>query len=175
MSRFKLLSAALFVGWCTGCAGMGATVLREPVTVVPTRTAGVTFVIVRPAHDVRPSSVQQPGDGGVVMPASDYILLCDARAMTGMQCAIPTEAALARYSYTPNVGPAPTHIDEGVGTLADLNITRANADDAAAANPTPAPALQAPVAAPESPPAMAPTQTPLMAPSPAPGSQPVTQ
>jgi len=169
MSLFLKAGALVLVGCCVACAG-GAVVVREPVTLVRTRTAGVTFVIVRPASKERQSGVQQPGDGSAVMPESDYMLICDARGTTGMVCAIPAEAALARYSYTPNGAPAPTNIDEGVGTLADVTIARdSTTSDPSDARPaaTAAPAPTQPTVTPET--------APVMAPSPPPSSQAVTQ
>lgn len=177
MTRFNMALVALALGGSIGCGAAGVEVLREPVTVVPTRTAGVTFVIVRPAQKMQASSVQQPGDGGAVMPASDYILICDARGMTGMQCAIPSEAAIARYSYIPTSAPGPTNVDEGVGTLADVTITRDNAD--ADADPTDArrpAAAPPPPPPPPPPPANAAPEAPaIMAPTPPPSAQAVPQ
>jgi hypothetical protein len=126
--------------------------LVEPVTVVATRTPGVSFVVVRPT--VTPghqnTSRVQPGDNAAVNGASWYVLLCDARPADGMHCFLPTEAALSRYSYTPTSGVAPAAIDQGVGTLADFSthLSRDKDDAEHAPAATPAPAEPSPPPAP---------------------------
>jgi len=135
-----------------GCA---PTDLVAPVTVVATRTPGVSFVIVRPKSTVghHTASRLQPGDNSKVNNASWYMLMCDARPVDGMHCSIPTEAALARYSYTPATGVAAAPIDQGVGTLSDFSthLSR-DKDDAEPVAPAPAPATVPTVAPPAAPP-----------------------
>jgi len=135
--------------------------LVEPVTVVATRTPGVSFVVVRPT--VSPghqnTSRVQPGDNAAVNGASWYVLLCDARPADGMHCFVPTEAALSRYSYTPTAGVASAPIDQGVGTLADFSthLSRDKDDAEHAPVTTPAPVTPAPA---EPPAAAAPPPAP---------------
>jgi hypothetical protein len=156
----KYLALSLMLG------GLGAcqvnTKLVEPVTVVATRTPGVSFVVVRPWADQAHAGAtrMQPGDGSKVNASSWYVLLCDARPADGMHCAVPTEAALARYSYTPNVGTATAPIDQGVGTLADFS-THVSRDKDAEEDPAVTPAAAAPAAA-----AVAPASVAPLAPSP---------
>jgi hypothetical protein len=110
----------------------------EPVTLVPTRTPGVTFVVVRPVvAGTGDKRRVQPRDNAQVDPNSEYILMCDARPADGMRCSVPTEAALARYSYAPMTGNADAPIDEGVGTLADVSthVTKEGEEDKAAEAP----------------------------------------
>ena len=113
------------MGLLVACAmgvGCNHVVQVAPVTVVPTRTAGVAFVVVRPTAKVGEGKHRiQPSDGKPIDATSQYILLCDARGVDGMRCAIPTEAAIARFSYTPRSGRAAVPVDEGVGTLADIS------------------------------------------------------
>jgi hypothetical protein len=122
--------------------------LFEPVTVVTTRTPGVSFVVVRPlVQQGRGTARQQPGDGKQVDANSWYILMCDARPADGMHCVVPTEASLARYSYTPITGNAAAPIDEGVGTLADIstNISKEKDKDDASSSVPPSSAPAAPL------------------------------
>ncbi len=155
----RYLTLLMMMGLLGACEGSVRMV--EPVTVVATRTPGVSFVVVRPTADRMHAGATrtQPGDNSKVNGSSWYVLLCDARPVDGMHCAVPTEAALARYSYTPNVGNAAAPIDQGVGTLADFSthISRdkdAEEEPAAAAPAAAAPALVAPA---EPPPAAAST------------------
>ena len=116
MKRMGLLLFCAMGVACTRVAPMA------PVTVVHTRTPGVAFVVVRPtAKSMEATKRVQPHDGKPIDPTSQYILLCDARPVDGMRCSIPTEASIARYSYTPRSSNAAVPVDEGVGTLADLS------------------------------------------------------
>ena len=77
----------------TGCVaitlGCNPVIYRDPVTVVPTRTPGVAYVIVHPNMDQQSSTAPtQPGDGTRVQGNSDYVLLCDARPPDGMRCSL---------------------------------------------------------------------------------------
>lgn len=142
----SLLAAPIFLAlsWTLGCVEVAAV---EPVTVVPTRTPGVTFVVVRPVVQGQGDKHRvQPRDNKQVDPNSQYILLCDARPADGMRCSVPTEAALARYSYTPMTGNADAPIDEGVGTLSDISThvtkdeeKKSGAEGAPAESPPPPP------------------------------------
>jgi hypothetical protein len=108
----------LAIGSFAFALGCVPVVYRDPVTVVPTRTPGVAYVIVHPNMDQQPAtSPTQPGDGSRVQGNSDYVLLCDARPPDGMRCSVVVEAAFDRYSYTPANGVAAAPVREGVGTL----------------------------------------------------------
>jgi hypothetical protein len=147
MKHLGLLGALALIG-CT------QQQLVEPVTVVATRTPGVSFVVVRPninqGHEK--TTRVQPGDNAAVNGSSWYVLLCDARPADGMHCFVPTEAALSRYSYTPTSGIAAAPIDQGVGTLSDFSahLSRDRDKDenepAPPAAPTPPPPVVPPAA-----------------------------
>ena len=102
--------------------GCGAAVpAAAPVDYVWTRTPGVVFVIVRPApltgkrYPVTPDQ----GSGQPVDPHAEYVLACDARSPEGMRCEVASEAALRRYSYTPNPVTSAPAMDQNVGELVD--------------------------------------------------------
>ncbi len=146
--------------WALALIGCTQQQLVEPVTVVATRTPGVSFVVVRPNINQghQKTSRVQPGDNAAVNGSSWYVMLCDARPADGMHCFVPTEAALSRYSYTPTSGIAAAPIDQGVGTLSDFSthLSRDKDDNelappAASAPPPPI----VPPAAPTPPPAAA--------------------
>lgn len=88
-------------------------------TVVPTKTPGVVFVIVHPKmakQDAAIPGVTQPGNDKKVGSDADYIMLCDGRPVDGMHCDMLTEAALARFTYHPAQGNAPTAVDEDIAS-----------------------------------------------------------
>lgn len=115
---FVLMSSCL----CLAALGCNKHVIEDPVTVVQTRTPGVAFVIVRPYIKGSSSDVQQSRDGRGVDPESQYILMCDARRPEGMQCRIPPEAALEKHSIGRQSEQPAAPIDQGVGTLADIDV-----------------------------------------------------
>ncbi|HVU05153.1 MAG TPA: hypothetical protein VHE30_25565 [Polyangiaceae bacterium] len=102
--------------WVTlpGCGP--AVVPLNPVTVVATRTPGVSMVIVRPVSD-------RMTERGQIDRRSEYVLLCDGRGADGMHCAIMPEVGGDRRSrgVVPDQ-PAP-QVDEGLSTLADIQIS----------------------------------------------------
>src|SRR5262245_6667750 len=116
----KLTSAAV----CALLAGCAGTQVVEPVTVVPTHTPGMAFVLVRPLIPNSDKHRVQPRDNKQVDPNSEYILLCDARPVDGIRCSVPTEAALARYSYAPLTGNASKPIDEGIAALQNTDVEK---------------------------------------------------
>lgn len=144
-----------------GCA-TETVVVREPVTVVPTRTPGVAFVIVRPAAGPGSSLPErrQPGDDDEVNPSSDYILLCDARPVEGMYCGMPSEAALRRFSYTATPGKAAAPVGDAIGTL-DQNGIGVSGAGLGQGTSTAPPPLPAPAAVPPPPSAPLPPPPPL--------------
>jgi hypothetical protein len=91
------LLALAAASWLVGC---GAPVeLRRPVTVVPTKTPGLAYVIVHPVTKTsKGDAAPRIGD---VHRNSDYILLCDGRFGDGMRCSIPDEVAFERASEHP--------------------------------------------------------------------------
>jgi hypothetical protein len=145
------VGCALSVG-STGCS---ETKYVAPVTVVPTHTPGVAFVVVRPNLTASHSSRTQPGDGKPIAPNTQYLLLCDGRPVDGMYCGIPTEAAVTRYSYAPRTGNAQAPVDEGIGTLGAATTVQATISDGASeqvaptsgSNPATAPAAGSAAAA----------------------------
>jgi hypothetical protein len=79
-----------------GAAGCAPVELRKPVTVVPTSTPGVAYVLVQPVtwkdrDDADPELAETDRN-------SDYILLCDARYGDGMRCAVAPEVSRSRFS-----------------------------------------------------------------------------
>jgi hypothetical protein len=134
------------------------------VQYVPTRTAGVMFVVVRPSTSStkRYAEVQEPGDGVTVNPDSNYLLICDARRPDGMHCEMATEVALRKFSATPPAGAGAPTIDEGIGTVPDISIehkTTPQGNESAGPAPPPPPPPPAPPA-PVAPAATAPAPTP---------------
>jgi hypothetical protein len=108
----------------------------KPVTVVETSTPGVAFVIVSPqiTRDVSSWAEHEKL-------ARQYILLCDGRPADGMHCEIPTEAAIARISQHPKVGPAKEPLDIGLGIIEGAKPApdKDNAGDKDKAGDKPAP------------------------------------
>lgn len=123
MIYWRLQLASTLLAATTGLLGCVPTQQQPAVVLVPTRTAGVAFVIVRPSVRERAGTSQrvQAANGKRIGPNSQYVLLCDGRAADGMHCELPVEAAVERYSYTPRTGRAAAPIDQGVGTLADIS------------------------------------------------------
>ena len=81
------------------------------ITIVPTHTPGVSFVIVRPSPDKdTPTNMYAKLE-------REYVLLCDGRPADGMHCAVPQEAALARVSEHPRVGAAKSSIELWLGKI----------------------------------------------------------
>lgn len=106
------------------CAAAGCTsvVTAPAIKVIPTRTPGVSYVVVRPAFDKRTTTETPDGTGEKVWAASEYLLLCDARPATGMVCTQPPEASTARVSLDPPGDKTTTPVDLGVGVLADISV-----------------------------------------------------
>jgi hypothetical protein len=153
--------AAPLVGALSGC---GAAMVGAPVHYIATRTAGVMFVVVHPDTPATKHYVElkQPGDDAKVHPDSEYLLICDGRKAEGMHCDMATEATLSRFSATPAPTGSVPVIDEGVGTVPDINIQhRTTPAEASSAGPsTSAPAGSGSAAALPPPPAPPPPPTP---------------
>lgn len=147
MKLLLMLSAAFTLALGVSLGGCAETKPMVPVTVIPTRTPGVAFVIVRPEVSGAHGRRTQPGDGKPIAPSSQYLLLCDARPAEGMNCSIPTESAVARYSYAPRTGPAAAPLDDGIGTLAGSSavvVKSGSSEITVAPATTPAPGAGAP-------------------------------
>ena len=119
LRRVSFAAALVLVGAAAGCVPKPAVKgFVGGVTYVPTTTPGVMFVIVDP-HVLSPERYrelrtrEQPG-GGVVGPNSQYILLCDGRAVDGMRCQVASEASLARWSFVPHNVQAPVPVSANV-------------------------------------------------------------
>jgi hypothetical protein len=90
--------AAVIAGLSLGCGGARVVMplaVNNPVTVVPTTTEGVAFVIINPA--VRDGG-HIPGQRGTVAQTSQYTLVCDARAAAAMQCRLIEEIGSTAYT-----------------------------------------------------------------------------
>jgi hypothetical protein len=128
-------------------AGVGAS----PVTVVSTRTPGVALVVVRPFYTKNSTT-------DAIDRTSQYVLLCDGRPADGMHCGVMPEVGTDRISRgVPPSGAVPV-IDEGIGTLSDLQLrySQEGTSSGAVAKdlPTPPapPATPSPAVAPAAPP-----------------------
>ena len=171
----RLLLAAVGLG-ALGCVPPEQQVGYRPIELIPTRTPGVAFVVVSPRMPKQPSGISQPGDGSAVSAASQYVMLCDARPVEGMQCSLIQEASTDRFSYTPATGNAPAPVSEGVGTL--TSVIRVDQEGACVAGDELREAAQAaPPPPPPPPPAPArvPAPQPVVPPPAAPAAAPAAQ
>lgn len=114
--------------------------LGPAIDVVETRTPGVSYVIVHPDFKKKVESDRLDDTGNTVSAESDYVLLCDARASTGMTCMRPPEVATSRLSFGTDQVPATQPVEEKVGVLADVSIESSHKTKAAEeAEPQPPP------------------------------------
>jgi hypothetical protein len=111
----------------------GPEVVAPPVTVVATHTPGLKYVIVR--HSALRDDF---GSKAAFSKASDYILLCDGRAVDGMHCIIPPEVGL-HASVGPTLPQAPAPVPSLIGELAGVSEEHLSvaAPAPAAAGPAP--------------------------------------
>jgi hypothetical protein len=116
----NLILAIFTVSWAA--AGCGPVITGPAVKVIPTRTPGVSYVVVRPAFEKRTTTERPDGTGEKVWAVSEYLLLCDARPATGMVCTRPPEVSAARVSLDPPGDKTTTPVEFGVGVLADISI-----------------------------------------------------
>lgn len=152
--------AGLLLAVCLGVSACAPQTLRR-LTLVPTKTPGLTYVVVHPTDDQKESGVLTPGNGNKLSRGADYILLCDGRQQDGMRCEIPEEVAITRFSANPKAASAPTKIDEEISGAVvvgsgDYSLQgQTTVYNQKAAEEQPAPAQSA--AAPAAPPPAAPT------------------
>lgn len=131
-----ILVACVVVACASGCTPVE---FRKPVTVVPTDTPGLAYVLVQPVtwkdrDDPDPELEETDRN-------SDYILLCDGRYGDGMKCAVAPEVSRSRFSEHRPV----------VKSGKSFNLGTAVADGAVASEPLPAPSPAGPPAPPGQP------------------------